>query len=50
MAILARALGIPAVVGVSEGVFGLHTGDLVILNGDEGEVIFAPDESVFAEV
>lgn len=38
-AILARELGIPAVVGVSEATSWLQTGDSILLDGDNGTII-----------
>lgn len=43
-AILAGALEIPAVVGVGEFLSDLSGGETVIIDGDEGRVIVAPDE------
>jgi pyruvate,water dikinase len=37
-AILARELGLPAVVGVAQGTRRLHTGQLLFLDGDRGDV------------
>ncbi len=44
-AILAKALGLPAVVGAGEQVMSIHAGDLVILNGNTGLIEVNPDES-----
>jgi len=41
-AIMARALGLPAVLGVTALVSGVASGDIVILDGDEGRVILRP--------
>lgn len=41
-AILARALGIPAVVGCPEAVDGLRDGERVLLDGGSGEVVLGP--------
>ncbi|GGY04637.1 PTS fructose transporter subunit FruI [Litchfieldella qijiaojingensis] len=41
-AILARALGIPAVVGAGERVLGLENGVELILDGERGRVVPAP--------
>ncbi|ALM53479.1 phosphoenolpyruvate--protein phosphotransferase [Halomonas huangheensis] len=38
-AILARALGIPAVVGAGSGVLALRDGDELLLNGESGRVV-----------
>src|SRR3989338_6624300 len=42
-AIIARALGIPAVVGAGEGVLALAQGTVLLLDGDRGLVRVAPD-------
>ncbi len=44
-AILARALGIPAVVGVMEGIDEIETGDELALDGDTGDVYVCPSPS-----
>jgi phosphotransferase system enzyme I (PtsI) len=44
-AILARSLGIPAIVGVRQGRFYLHQGDTLIVDGFRGVVIVEPEES-----
>ena len=43
-AILARSMGIPAVTGVDDVLRGLISGELIIVDGDEGIVIRAPSE------
>ncbi|CBV43582.1 phosphoenolpyruvate--protein phosphotransferase [Halomonas elongata] len=43
-AILARALGIPAVVGVGERILSLENGTPLILDGERGQVVPAPGE------
>ncbi|MFC7367331.1 phosphoenolpyruvate--protein phosphotransferase [Vreelandella zhaodongensis] len=43
-AILARALGIPAVVGAGEAVMVLHNGSMMILDGERGRVTSQPSE------
>ena len=48
-AILARALEIPAVLSVSGAVTSLSSGEQIIVDGSEGEVITAPAEDVIAE-
>ena len=48
-AILAGALELPAVVGVGDFLSEVTSGDLVIIDGDRGEVIINPVESVIAE-
>lgn len=41
-AILARSLGIPAVVGTKEATLLIGSGDLVVVDGDRGEVFVNP--------
>ena len=48
-AILARALEIPAVLSVPGAVSALSSGELVIVDGNRGEVITAPDEAALDE-
>ena len=48
-AILARSLGIPAVVGLGESVLALAEGTSLILDGDDGRVIPNPDASLAEE-
>ncbi|MEA2119879.1 phosphoenolpyruvate--protein phosphotransferase [Halovibrio sp. HP20-50] len=43
-AILARALGIPAVVGAGQAVMNLHNGSMMILDGERGRVTPQPSE------
>ncbi len=43
-AILAKALGLPAVVGAGEQVLGIQAGELLILNGSSGTILLNPDE------
>ncbi len=43
-AIVARSLNLPAVMGVDEVLPGLMSGELIIVDGDEGVVIRAPSE------
>ena len=43
-AILARALGIPAVIGIGELTTAVSGGDVVIVDGTQGVVIIDPDE------
>lgn len=43
-AIMARALSIPAVVGVAEATKEIATGDLVVVNGLRGVVTVTPDD------
>jgi phosphotransferase system enzyme I (PtsI) len=42
-AIMARALGVPAVSGVAGLTHGIKTGDTVIIDGRKGEIISRPD-------
>jgi phosphotransferase system enzyme I (PtsI) len=49
VAILARSLGIPAVVGLRNGVAYLKGGEQAILDGTEGTLIIAPTELELAE-
>ncbi len=48
-AILARALGLPCVVGLGPEVLAIPDGTPVLLDGDRGTVLVAPDERVEAE-
>ncbi|MFN2144405.1 MAG: phosphoenolpyruvate--protein phosphotransferase [Anaerolineales bacterium] len=48
-AILARSLGLPAVVGAGKKVRKIKNGTSVILDGDSGKVIVKPDEATLAE-
>ncbi len=48
IAILARALGIPAIVGVEEAMLALADGVPVILNGNDGTLTVNPDPDVLA--
>ncbi|EAQ82543.1 phosphoenolpyruvate--protein phosphotransferase [Blastopirellula marina] len=47
-AIVAEALEIPAVVGVGDFLNEVSGGDLVIVDGDQGRVIFQPDDETIA--
>ncbi len=47
-AILAKALGLPAVVGAGEQMLSIQAGELVILNGSTGKVLVNPDENTLA--
>ncbi|MEU4221899.1 phosphoenolpyruvate--protein phosphotransferase, partial [Actinoplanes sp. NPDC026623] len=47
-AILARARGVPTVVGLGPAVLGIPAGTPVALDGGTGEVVVAPDEPVLA--
>ncbi len=48
IAILARALGLPAIVGVPEAVLAVADNTPVILNGDDGTLIFNPEPEVLS--
>ncbi|MDR1324658.1 MAG: phosphoenolpyruvate--protein phosphotransferase [Treponema sp.] len=48
-AILARAFGIPAIVGLSSASKEIKTGDMLIVNGVSGELVVNPEESVQTE-
>ena len=43
-AIMARSMDVPAVTGVADVLLGLISGELIIVDGDEGMVIRAPSE------
>jgi phosphocarrier protein FPr len=43
-AILARSLGIPAVVGLGSAILSLEDGTVLALDGDTGQVTIGPDE------
>jgi len=43
-AIMAQALEIPAVVGLEQATKQIREGDLLIVDGNSGQVIFSPDE------
>ena len=49
VAILARSLGLPAVVGLRNAVRTLHGGERAILNGTEGTLLVAPTEAEVEE-
>jgi phosphocarrier protein FPr len=44
-AIIARALGIPAIVGAGPGVLGLAANTLVLLDGERGELLVSPTDA-----
>ena len=48
-AILARALGLPAIVGAGDDVLALANGTPVILNGDTGVLTIEPDEDALTK-
>ncbi len=47
-AIMARALQLPAVVGLADGFDLIHNGDMLILDGLRGNVVINPDDSTMA--
>lgn len=49
VAILARSLGLPAVVGLRNALKYLQGGELAILNGAEGTLMIAPSDAEVAE-
>jgi phosphotransferase system enzyme I (PtsI) len=44
-AIMARTLEIPAIVGIGNEILDIKNGDMLIVDGDAGEVILNPDEA-----
>jgi len=48
-AIIARALGIPAIVGAGPGVLGLAPNTQLLLDGERGELLVAPSDAQLAE-
>lgn len=48
-AILARGLGIPAVVGVGDGIEGVKYGTNIVLDGDSGLIYVNPDEGTLEQ-
>lgn len=49
-AILARALGIPAIVGVGAQLGAIDDGQMIALDGDAGRIWLAPDETRLAQL
>ena len=49
VALLARALGVPAVVGLGDVVDRVHSGSEILLDGSTGEVTLNPDVKTCAE-
>lgn len=47
--IVARALGLPAVVGCQRATLDIEDGDLVLVDGDSGVLIVRPDASLLEE-
>jgi phosphotransferase system enzyme I (PtsI) len=48
-AIMARSLGVPAVVGVAQLTDQVNNGDLLIVDGYKGQVIVRPDEALLED-
>ncbi len=48
-AVVAKALGIPAVVGLNDVTTSINAGDTVIIDGNRGVVIIDPDEATIQE-
>ena len=48
VSILARSLGVPAIVGLRGAAGHIETNDIVILDGDRGELFVAPDDETLA--
>jgi phosphocarrier protein FPr len=48
-AILARALGLPAVVGVGDSILAIPEGTTVLLDGETGTILLDPPENVLRE-
>lgn len=49
-AILARALGIPAVVGLNDLTADVSAGDTLIIDGNNGAVVINPDEETLQQI
>ena len=47
-AILARSLGIPAVVGLQDATASIQSGDVVLVDGDSGEVTVNPSDDEYS--
>lgn len=50
VAIIARSLGIPAVVGVDKRILSLKNGDNIVINGTTGEVKLNPDNNYIQRI
>jgi len=48
-AIVARALGIPAIVGIGQDLSQITTGEMIILDGMRGKIIIQPDEATLKD-
>lgn len=49
-AIMARALGIPTVLGLGQAVYEIKDGDPLAINGDQGTVITYPDQKLQQQI
>jgi phosphoenolpyruvate-protein phosphotransferase len=49
VAILAKALGIPAVIGLGTAIDHLHDHTQVIVDGNSGEILLSPDQETLTE-
>ncbi len=47
-AILARSMGIPAIVGMHDAIQYLRTGDLLVIDGKNGTILVDPDKAALA--
>jgi phosphotransferase system enzyme I (PtsI) len=43
-AILARSLGVPAIVGIKQGLERIQTGDMLVVDGYDGQVVVNPSD------
>lgn len=48
-AIIARTIGVPAVVGLERALLNIKDNDLVILDGNEGSIIVNPDKNILKD-
>jgi phosphotransferase system enzyme I (PtsI) len=48
IAILARSIGVPAIVGLHGAAAHVETNDIIIVDGDRGELFIAPDDDTLA--
>ncbi len=44
-AILARSLGVPAIVGIKQGLDRIETGDTLVVDGDDGMIVVNPTDA-----
>jgi len=49
VSILARSLGVPAIVGLRGAAAHIETDDIIILDGDRGELFVSPDDETLAQ-